>query len=205
MVEKTSKFIAQVFSAVFNPFLVSTFGFLVILYHLPGLQYYTPRVKMILVGIVFTTTCVLPLLFILLISFTAKMKPSLDQAKDRLLPYLFSAFSIFMGAQLLGKLPIPGIFRLFMLGIVLLLILLFVITLKWKISGHAAGIGGMLGTFLSLLFKYRMDLRWIIIATILLAGLVGTSRLILKKHTPAQVYAGFSLSLLVMYVTVYFF
>lgn len=205
MVEKISKYTAHFFSAVFNPFLVATFGFLVILYHMPGLQYYTPKIKAMLVGIVFTTTCILPMLFILLISFTSNIKRNMEHQKDRLLPYLFSAFSIFMGAQLMGKLPIPGIFRLFMLGIVLSLVLLFMVTLKWKISGHAAGMGGMLGTFLALLFKYRMDLQWIILATILVAGLVGSSRLILNKHTPAQVYVGFSLSLLVMYLTVYFF
>lgn len=205
MVEKISKYFAHFFSIIFTPFLIPTFGFLVILYHLPGLQYYTPKIKTMLIGIVVITTCILPLMFILLISFTSNAKRNMAKTKDRLLPYLFNAFSIFLGAQLLGKLPIPGIFRLFMLGIVLTLILLFTITLKWKISGHAAGIGVLLGTFLALLFKYRMDLQWIIIATILLTGIVASSRLILNKHTPAQVYSGFSLSLLIMYLTIFFF
>lgn len=172
---------------------------------MPGLEYYTPKIKILLIGIVFAATCLLPLLFILLISLTSNIKVSLEHQKDRLLPYLFSAFSIFLGAQLMGKLPIPGIFRLFMLGIVLTIVLLFVVTLKWKISGHAAGIGGVLGTFLALLFKYKMDLQWLILATILVAGLIGSSRLILHKHTPSQVYAGFLLSWSVMYATVYLF
>lgn len=205
MTDKFSKYAAHFFSFVLNPFLVPTFGFLIILYHLPGLQYYSPKIKAILTGIIVISTCILPLLFILLISFTSNVKRDLLQTKDRLLPYLFSAFSVFLGAQLLGKLPVPGIFRLYLLGLVLILISLFTITLKWKISGHTAALGGVLGTFLALLFKYRMELLWIIVIVIILAGIVATARLLLNKHTPSQIYAGFFLSLIIMYFTIYFF
>jgi len=110
-----------------------------------------------------------------------------------------------MGAQLIAKLPVPKIFSVFLLGSCLVLLILFAITIKWKISGHGAGMGGLLGAVLALTFKYGINLLWPIIVVILISGAVGSSRIYLKKHTPMQVYAGFSVSVLCMYLTIYFF
>ena len=38
------------------------------------------------------------------------------------------------------------------------------------------------------------------IAVLLIAGLLGTSRIFLKRHTPMQVYAGFSLGFMCTFV-----
>lgn len=128
----------------------------------------------------------------------------MEHHSDRILPYLFTAFSTFLGAQLIGKLPIPGIFKIFLLGTSIILIILLIVTWFWKISGHASGIGGLLGTSLAMTFRYGIDLTWIIVALFVISGAVGTSRVYLKKHTPAQVYAGFSMSFAVMFALVYF-
>lgn len=199
------KYTAVFFSSIFNPFIIPTISFLIILYNVPGYEIYTPQVKYILMGIVVVSSCILPSTFLLLMSFTANINSKMIHHKDRVLPYIFSAFSIFLGAQLLGKLPIPSVFKLFMLGSCLVLVLLFLITLKWKISGHAAGVGGLLGSFLAITFKYGINIQWIIILLILISGAVCSSRIYMKKHTPSQVYTGFFLSLFVMYLTIYFF
>jgi membrane-associated phospholipid phosphatase len=141
----------------------------------------------------------------LIISLSPNVNLDMMHHKDRILPYIFSAFSIFMGAQLIAKLPLPKVFSLFMLGSCLILIVLFAITTKWKISGHGAGVGSLLGALLALTFRYGLDLKWPVIAAILITGLVGSSRIYLKKHTPAQIYAGVATSVLCMYLTIYFF
>jgi membrane-associated phospholipid phosphatase len=66
------------------------------------------------------------------------------------------------------------------------------ITNYWKISMHMTGIGGLCGSFMLLSFIWPIDLRLIIAALFLVAGIVGSSRLILNVHTPAQVAAGFA-------------
>ena len=205
MVDKIYKATAHFFSGLFNPFFIPTLAFFVILMNLPGLEMYTLRVKYLLLSIVFISTCILPIVFILTVSLSPGINRNMMSHKDRILPYIFSAFSIFMGAQLIAKLPVPKIFSVFLLGSCLVLLILFAITIKWKISGHGAGMGGLLGAVLALTFKYGINLLWPIIVVILISGAVGSSRIYLKKHTPMQVYAGFSVSVLCMYLTIYFF
>ena len=205
MVEKINKYLAQFFSAVFNPFIIPTLASFIILSYLPGFEMYSPRVKYTLLLIIAASTCIIPLIFILIVTMSPTINRDMMHHRDRILPFIFSAFSIFMGAQLTSKLPIPHIFSLLLLGSCLALVVLFVVTIFWKISGHGAGVGGLVGTLLSVTFKYGIDLTWPIIGSILIAGAVGSSRILLHKHTPAQVYAGFSVGLLFMYVTIYFF
>lgn len=205
MVEKFTKLFAQVISFVFNPFIIPSLALWIVLNHMPGFEMYTTRIKSILFLIVAASTCVIPILFLLILTLSPNINRDMMHHRDRILPYIFSAFSIYMGAQLLGKLPVPRIFSLFLTGSSIVLVVLFVITTKWKISGHGAGVGGLVGTLLSITFRYGIDLTWPIIAAILIAGAVGSSRILLEKHTPAQVYAGFSVGLVFMYATIYLF
>lgn len=205
MTEKLKKYTALFFSGVFNPLLIPAIAYFIILNSLPGIEYYSFKLKALLLSIVLISTCVLPVLFILIASLSPSVNRDMMHHKDRIMPFIFTAFSIFMGAQLIGRLPIPDVFRIFLLGSSLVLIILFFVTLKWKISGHGAGVGGLVGTLLAVTFKYGIDLKWYIIGAIIIAGAVGSSRIYLHKHTPAQVYAGFGVSVLCMYLTIYFF
>lgn len=205
MTNKINTYLAHFFSGVFNPFVMPSLAFFIILNYMPGFEMYSFKVKLILMIIVAVSTCILPLLFILLVSASSFVNRDMMNHRDRILPFIFSAFSFFIGAQLIGKLPLPHIFSLFLLGSCMVLIILFLVTMKWKISGHGVGVGGFVGTLLAITFKYGIDLTWPIVAAILISGAVGTSRIFLDKHTPAQVYAGFGVSVLCMYLTIYFF
>jgi membrane-associated phospholipid phosphatase len=70
------------------------------------------------------------------------------------------------------------------------------ITYYWKISMHMTGIGGLCGAFLLLGIVWPVDLRLILAGLFFIAGIVGSSRLVLQVHTPAQVAAGFIAGLL---------
>jgi membrane-associated phospholipid phosphatase len=67
------------------------------------------------------------------------------------------------------------------------------ITIRWKISVHMTSWGGLTGFLLVSSFALRVDILMLILISILLAGALGSSRIILKAHTPAQVYAGYLL------------
>lgn len=54
-------------------------------------------------------------------------------------------------------------------------------------------IGALCGFILSIGMHYPGQLSGVLMVVILLSGLLGTCRLYLNKHTPAQVYAGFLL------------
>lgn len=64
------------------------------------------------------------------------------------------------------------------------------INLMWKVSVHAAGAGAIVGGLAAygLLFRFN-PLPWMIIA-ILICGLLGTARMILRQHTLSQILIG---------------
>ena len=65
--------------------------------------------------------------------------------------------------------------------------------LWWKISAHSAGFGGIIALLLFMQTDgvQAFNLIWITCAVILLAGLVGSARLYLERHTLGQVAVGF--------------
>ena len=85
----------------------------------------------------------------------------------------------------------PNIVRQLYLVLIILLSTFSVITFRWKISMHMTAIGGLCGFLLVWGMNYQGDVRNAFILFLLLSGILATSRLYLKKHTPLQVYLGF--------------
>jgi membrane-associated phospholipid phosphatase len=104
----------------------------------------------------------------------------------------------------LQRIPIYPIYNFLLVASILVQIALMVISLRWKISAHAAAIGGLIGGFLALSFRMNQSPLMILSLLFLIGGLVGTARLILEKHTNIQVYAGFVLGFLIMDLIVLF-
>ena len=65
------------------------------------------------------------------------------------------------------------------------------INVWWKISTHTAGIGGLAGGLVVYSIAFSFNPIWWLAFVILLAGMVGTARMILRQHTLAQVVTGF--------------
>jgi membrane-associated phospholipid phosphatase len=86
-------------------------------------------------------------------------------------------------------------------GCIALLISAF-ITPRWKISLHAQGISSLAGMFIGITQATFVNQPQEIIILIICVGLVGTSRLILHKHTITQVLAGTVLGFVVPYLFV---
>ncbi len=89
-------------------------------------------------------------------------------------------------------------------AITLSILLVAIISLYWKISAHAVGIGGVLGVVLAIMAKYGdTDLFLPLVGLLALSGLVATARLQLNAHTLGQVLAGWSLGVLVSSLAVF--
>jgi hypothetical protein len=110
-----------------------------------------------------------------------------------------------MAFQLLAKLYIPQSFLLLMLGAISAIGLSLIITLRWKISIHMLGIGGLIGAIIGISHRFQFDHSLLLIALILFAGLIGFARLKTKSHNYRQVYAGFILGVAVEWMVVLYF
>lgn len=129
--------------------------------------------------------------------------PLLNNRRDRSLPFVFTVFTHLGLSVYLWKIHAPQWMTAFMVGAAALIVVILFINMVWKISGHAAGMGGL--TALSVFLAYRgysvIPGVWVPCIVIILSGIVCTSRLLLNRHTLGQVAAGYALSLTIIYLS----
>ncbi len=192
---------AKSLSTVLHPMLIPTLG-LFLIFNIGGHFSYLPiDHKRVIYLIVFLSTCVLPLSLIPLFILLGLIKNVyMEDRRERLFPTLATGLFYLLGYFFLSRIPIVPSFILgFMLATIVAITLALSITMFWKISMHMIGIGGLTGAILALSMRFGLDIWLIFTVIILLAGLLGSSRLYLKAHTPLQVHAGFLLGGIVVF------
>ena len=152
----------------------------------------SPQLQWAIYAVVVLDTIVIPL-FITYILFNKGWVRSLDMEdrEERFVPYLTNALCLLLSYYMLKRLQAPNLICLMMLGAVAAVMLAVIINLRWKISIHMIGVGGLTGIFFGLSTFLLADLHTPIVISILVAGVLGTARLSLAAHQPAQIYTGF--------------
>ena len=128
---------------------------------------------------------------------------SLAKKEERFLPLLVAFMSYVVLFFYFYKAGLYSWFLSALLVPVILMLIVGIINIYWKISAHMAGMGALVGTVLSVCYNIKGVNPYILfIILFILAGALGTSRLLKKRHTPAQVYWGFLIGLVIAYITV---
>lgn len=200
------KIAAKIISSVFHPLLMPVIGLLIVFNTDSYINYAIPvDLKKAVVILIATSTFIIPLLISLLL-LNRKLINSLEMetTKERIIPYAFTIIFYVFTLYMLKQAPIPPIIFKFIIGATLSVILAFIINIKWKISAHMIGIGGLFGALLSISWALEVYITPYIALSLLIAGLVGSSRLILKAHNPPQIYVGFVLGLFCQIVAISF-
>ena len=116
--------------------------------------------------------------------------------EERIIPYIAGTIFYAVAVWYLAYTHEPQWLVMYAAGGAMACLISTIVNLKWKISAHTAGIAGVL----ALLWQIdAMDLEvvspaWMtffIIVAIGLCGVVGSARMILKRHTFPQIIAGF--------------
>lgn len=77
-------------------------------------------------------------------------------------------------------------------------------TFFWKVSAHMTGISGLVAIIFAVALKYpAYDYLELLVGSIIVAGLVGSSRLFLNAHTPVEIFTGFVIGFLICFTTFY--
>lgn len=201
---KSADRISQILSLLLHPLLLPTLGTWLLFQTVPGAAMYSFKLKYVILLIVFASSGLLPLLFIGLMRLNAGSKFfGLSPRYERTLPYVFTAFSLYLGLQIITRIPISAFFRLFLIGCFMLLILLFVVKSFWNISEHSVGFGALLGAFLAFSLRYGLIVNHVLLILLVLAGLAGTVQLFREKHTEEELYFGYLFGFAILMFTIY--
>lgn len=179
-------------SIVFSPIVVPTYGIIAV-FMLSMFSYAPAASKWIITGIVFGITGVIPAAAIYVLTKFGDVKDmALTRRSDRLFPYIITAACLLACGFYLTKTGLPGWVGYFYIGAGIATVINLIVNFFWKISAHGAGIGGLIAMFV-ILNHYGLpsyNLWGWVIAAVIVAGLLGTARVWLWRHTPMQTIAG---------------
>ncbi len=189
--DKISKWL----SGVFSPILIPTYVFAGVLWITP-LAEASEKTRFISALGVFLITAVIPLAAIIVLMRLGRVSDSaVSDRRQRPIPFIVATLSYLGAALYIRCIHGPIWITFFFLGAAAATTGALIINTRWKISAHATSMAGMVAFYVWLAIKglciYGM-LPWIVVCVIL-TGAVGSARLVLDRHTPAQVYAGWGL------------
>jgi len=205
------KNLARFVSLLFHPMLLTSYAVLLMFVLPTFLSLYPYNYKKAVILIVFTATFISPLLVMLILLNLQKIKSlHLVDQKERIFPF-FTVFILYVSAWLI-MLNFPGgtpaYISNFILSSAVILLIIVVITFKYKISIHTAAAGGFIGFFyiwflkihisevLFVFYGFHFLTIHFFALLFIIAGLTASSRLILKAHSPLQIFAGFAVGLI---------
>ena len=143
--EKTLIRVARMVSAVFTPFSIPFLAFL-ILFLFSYLSIMPIQYKLIVLGIVYCFTIMIPVLAIFIFKkingFSAQ---ELGERKKRYVPFFLTITSYVFCLLMMNRLNIPWYMSGIILAALIMMVICIVVNLKWKMSEHMAGDGGVLG------------------------------------------------------------
>jgi hypothetical protein len=197
-----ARIISFIFHPLFIPVYITYFIFTVRAYQFASLD---PWIKTLKLLLVFITCSFFPLISVLLLralNFIDSIY--LKTQKDRIIPYIicmtfyFSVWYYFKKNHEVVDLVSMGlaIFNASVAG--------FILNIFMKVSMHAIAVGVMTTFVAILVFHESVNMSLYLSISLLIAGLVCTSRLIVSDHRPAEIYIGFIAGVLSQLAAQYF-
>jgi len=196
----------KIITLIFQPLLMPTFGMMILMNMTFFVGLPTMWRWIAIIG-TFIFTAVLPAIPILVMLRKGEINDLfISKKEERTMPYLFSFLAyVFWSMFMWRTLQFPMFIVAMGIGSAISIITITVINLKWKISAHLGGIGGLTGAVFGVC--YRMAINPLLFLTVILAisALVALARMELKAHTPNQVLAGFVVGFLAVFLPCIFF
>ena len=210
--------LAHLFSWVFLPLFMPTYGILLTMYipstpnDLSQVSMYLllPEMKTRLFLLFFLFSAVAPgLSFLALHQKKVISTIDIENQRERNIPLLvMMAYSLVLFLLFFVKAPEAALpiafYALPLSGFIVTAI--FMGINRWiKISLHAGGAGILVGFLFAFYLEQQSFATWILPVTILASGLTISARLYLNKHRPIEVYTGWTLAALITFFTHYFY
>lgn len=187
--------IARCVSLLFTPFSVPFLAF-AILFLFSYLNMMPTAYKLIVLGIVYCFTILFPVLSIFVFrKINGFSVAELGERKKRYVPFLLTIISYVFCLLMMNRLNIPWYMSGIILSALFMMIVCIIVNIRWKLSEHMAGAGAIVGGLVAFSALFGYNPVWWLCLSILIAGMLGTARIILGHHTLGEVLTGFAVGL----------
>ena len=148
----------------------------------------------ILFTYILSFTCIIPFFTLLFYKYTNRISSfDVPEIENRIRLLVFASIYNTIGFLIINYLNTDIILNGFLFSFSINTILICVITVYWKISGHMAALGGSVVALWLANFHYPVSMCIMLL-------LVSFSRFFLKVHTPQQILGGIILGMLTTYI-----
>ena len=202
--EKQIILTARVLSMLFTPFYLPIIG-ITLLFLFSYLNMFPWSYKIQVLLMVYLFTVMLPSLLIHVYRrYQGWNLIELGHREKRMIPYILSIISYFTCVYVMERLHMPHFMGSIIVAALAVQIVCALINIWWKISTHTAAIGGVAGALFAFSYYLGFNPVWWLCLVIIVAGMVGTSRMILRQHSLSQVVGGFGIGFLCAAVSILF-
>ena len=194
------------FSYLFHPVFIPVYVTFFLLYiHPSAFSGFSEMEKRQTVLIVLLNLVFFPLVSVLLLKAVGFIDSLfLRTQKDRIIPYIASGIFFFWAYTVFKEQPqYPLFLTAYVLGIFLASSVALLANIYFKVSMHAIGMGGWLGSFLLLFYTNSMLMSWPLAAVLLITGLVCSARLLVNSHEPKDIYSGLFIGIITQFCAAY--
>ena len=199
--------ISKFLSYVLHPLLMPFYAIVLVMNLNTYIAYsLSPQLQSIIITLVFVTTGTLPVITAILLLQKGMIKSlEMENVEERRIPFISTALFYIICYYLMSRLPVPRLLGLMVLGAAITILIAWLLSYRWKVSIHMIGIGGLTGVLFGLSQVLNTELIFIIITIIFISGMLGTARLLVGAHTPAQIYTGYAIGLFTEWWIITFF
>jgi membrane-associated phospholipid phosphatase len=200
----------EIISLIFQPLLMPTYA-MAMLINTDIFSVQPSKWQLVAMIGTFLFTGILPAVPIFLLIRKGEVQDLfMSKREERTMPYLFSFLAyVFWAVFLWRTLRFDYLGCTFIvamaMGSALSIGIITFINLRWKISAHTSGMGGITAAVFGVCYRMGINPIWILMLALVVSAVVALARIELKAHTPAQALAGFVLGFLLVFLPAIFF
>ena len=196
----------KLISHIFHPILAPVVGTILFFIVLP--RHTNKDLETTIIGAVFIGTYILPLIFLSFLKKSSVIQNfKLETVDERKFPILFHIALLYLLSTLIRKFDSTMELTLFFYGVQLsLLLCVFLLYRRFKVSLHMVGIGGLISFSALFSYYYQINSLLFLAAFFIIAGFIASARLYLNAHTKKEVYSGILIGVLgqvAVFITIY--
>jgi len=193
--EKNIIYTARIISMVFTPFYLPLVG-LAALFFLSYLKLLPLSYRLqVLIEVYFFTILLPTYLIHLYRNYQGWTLIELGHRERRMVPYVISIVCYLTCIWLMRLQHIPHFMGSIVIAALVVQMVCALVNIWWKVSTHTAAVGGVAGALFVFAEYFGFNPMWWFCLVFILAGILGSARMILRQHTLGQVVAGFFIGL----------